>query len=40
MLTSYPGIIENGENGQIRLQEPADLPDGTEVLIVVASPEN
>ena len=36
MLTSYHAVVADG--GQIRLTDPVELPPGTEVLVVVATP--
>lgn len=32
MLVSYPGIVKDG---QIELQDPVDLPDGSSVLVIL-----
>ena len=35
MLISYPGIVKKG---QIQLEEPVELPEGAQVLVVVDLP--
>jgi hypothetical protein len=37
MLTSYHGVVEKGK---VRLREPADLAEGTEVLVIAVEPES